>query len=436
MPGGFSGTVLETVGTEYESIAFTQEFVAGTLVPLITRRVSPYGKYLTVTHDASSEFRAGIIPTSLGYMPLSKHTSEFSQYFARNMVDEKTYGFELVTSPLHIEQFPFLMYPTMTTLEKFGDFVSDRASVHFHVGFANNLRWLKNMLRISLSIDPILFRLGGMGRTFRGKINRAAYARPLLNSCAVPIYKPVLKNISMSEMEELNGDLIIPAGASTQSSNGISVEELRTFFREHTEKYAQIINPIAALDAHTLEEFWAAFGVVYRFGGGNAKYHASRYTGINFYAIPQHGTIEFRHFNQSTNPVLIVAIARFLRATTELATILTKREASSFEVIPSNDEISVGDAAQVIQKILAMCNEKEIEYLPTERDITLILETINDSKFVPIEPQPVVCHLKDQMVAADLVIKGKLKLFSSVLESKSVDIHNINSQTISIFDKE
>jgi len=62
-----------------------------------------------------------------------------------------------------------------------------------------------------------------------------------------------------------------------------------------SDTYRQIFSVDGLLKAQTNQEFLTALGRYDRWDGG--KYHEARYTWLNFVALPQHGSIEFRLFN-------------------------------------------------------------------------------------------------------------------------------------------
>ena len=392
MAGSFAGELYSTIGVEFEGIGLEKEsFIPRELLRYLQLNYGDVGKWLNVTHDASTEFYASTVRTPLGGILVSKHTPEMEDMFSQYIVQSQVMGYELVTHPLTIARLESLMYPMVTSLQNLGDFISDRAALHFHVGCGNNLRILKALLRISLMVDPVLFRLGGMGRTFRGHMNHAAYARPLLHSIAV--------NVSTSN-----------------SAN----------------RYAKIINPLAALEANSMEEFWGAFGVKYRYGGGSQKYHPSRYCGINFYSIPQHGTLEFRHFNQTHNVPLIMSIAKFVRGLVELGSMITKGEMHKFEIVPSDVEISMSDASMIVEKLIGLCHDKEVEDLPSDYELELMMKVLSESHFEKLPEMPVLTHIHDDTatLSMEAVNLGRLETFAKVLPSQYVDIHTISYRSI------
>lgn len=388
MPNGFYGADLDTVGMELEGISINADSLAEILA-MMHRNYPATTRQVSLVHDASTEFNASYIRTSAGNILVSNHTAEMQNILGGLIIGSRKMGYEIVTTPLLIPDLEAVIYPVVNTLVNNGDFLSDRAATHYHIGFPINLRMMKNLMKIALMIDPVLFRLGGMGRTFRGKINLAAYARPLMNSTAVYI----------------------------SGSRG---------------KFAKIINPVAALEATSLDQFWAAFGVRFKPGGASSKYHASRYVGINFYSLPQHGTIEFRHFNQSHEPFLMMAIGKMLRGFAELATVISKQDYSVFEIVPSNQEISMSDASEIIGRLLGLCHDKELENLPSEEEVAEILQTLSKSHFEPIPETPVLTHLRDDAntISMDMVQAGSLQTVHEVLPPQFCDIHNIRYRSI------
>lgn len=417
MPQGFYGQFLGTIGAEFEGIGLPRESVASDVLGKLAGQIGDEFRNINLTRDASTEFNMDYLRVGTKNLKVSLHTRPTKRLkgFVGSHV---TMGYELFTNPLTIPQMERLVYPLLFNLQGAGDFISARAATHFHVGFANNLRLLKNMLRISLMLDPVLYRLGGMGGKFRGFSNLAAYARPLMNSAAVPIsHRRSFRNA-------------VPPSANVSSDGFLSAnstEELEEHSSERI-RYASVINPIKALEAMTVEEFWLCFGVIC--SQGAAKYHPARYSGTNFIAIPHHGTIEFRHFNQSHDPRLIMAIAKFLRGVVEMSTLLSKSEASKFEIVNPNHEISASDGADIMTRLLALCQEREVEDLPTDYDMEIILETLQQSSFEALPETPVKTHIRDFTLGIDVVEIAKLAKWEKVLEPKQVDIHNIDVQSI------
>lgn len=446
---GFYGQYLKTVGLEYESVALTiRDVTKRVLGPLQGLRGDLSDK-ISVTRDASTEFRAELLNLGGRNLTVSTHTELYGKISNKQIHDQLTMGFELVTVPMEVSELESLVYPMMMYLQAAGDFTSMRAAVHFHVGFANNLRLLKNLLMVNLNLEPVLYRLGGMGGTYRGCSNISAYSRPLMNSAAVIIGKSSPQTQVQGMMDEFSEEESQLLPISQQSPNTMqqlnqtqqardrllaiyAIRRTRILAKKKG-NIVQIINPMAALSADSIEKFWAAFGVGYRNYDGN-KYHPCRYSACNFYSVPQHGTFEYRHFNQTLDPVLIMAVAKFLRGTVEMSTMLTKSEIPLFEPLDSNQEIQMPEAVKIVEKIMGLCYEKEVEDLPSESEIALIFETLENSRFLPIPETPVMTH-KEFYLDARIAELGGLKYVEETLPANYTDIHNIDKKFLSLYDE-
>lgn len=394
MPSAFYGEFLDTVGMEFEGIGLSKKFMESQFLSHMNNYYPEVSKKITITRDASTEFKASFMNMGGTGIWMSEHTREASvEFFNGRKISTEVMGYEVITHPLTIPELESLMYPLVANIVQFGDFISDRAAIHFHVGFCNNLHFLKNILAVGLYVDPVLFRLGGMGRTFRGRINNSAYARPLLNSVAA--------------------------------------------YTQHGEdgKYVRAINPRAALEAKTMAEFWASFGVRYGMGGVG-KYHPSRYCGINFYSIPQHGTIEWRHTNQTHDVYMMMAVGKFLRGITELSVYLNPQEVARLDIVPSNNEISESDGIQILTHLYTLCREKDVQNLPSDEEFSDICSLFVKSHFHKIDEMPVLTHLtsdNSNSISREVATVGKLEFLKKVIPPNHVDIHTIGY--ISLYDR-
>lgn len=382
--------MFDTIGLEVEGTLMDRDAMENTvLTELIAHMGNMYGK-LRLDRDASTESIAEYMPLGGKSRVLSVHTPAYKALATRGQGQSKVFGYEFQTTPLEVSELKAVLYPLFYTLYKYGDVISDRSSIHGHVGFGNNFRMLKSLLRIMLSLEPALYRLGGMGRTFRGHLNNAAYCRPLLNSCAVPVA------------------------------------------RTGSRQWAQIVNPLAALEATNISDFWASMGIDVTLPSQH-KYHGSRYAGMNFYALYAHGTAEWRYFNKSFDVPLVISILKFMRATVETASLVSSRDLLNFDVIDSNKEISDGDAEAVIGMILALCHEKGVDNIPNDAEMSHLLDVLKESHFTPLPTTPTLCHISQFSVTDSHVKRGNLKVVSEVLPSNYVDIHNIEDRPLSIF---
>src|SRR5690349_19448893 len=201
MPVGLYGQSLETLGMEFEGTGLSRTVVNAGVVSPVNNRFAQKGPVLTLGKDASVEFTAEFIRFQEGSLLTSTHTKEVRRISRFGNSDyRQVLGYELITVPLEMPVFAPVVYETMFRLLGQGDFSSKRASTHVHVGFPHNLKFMKNLLRVCLTVDPVLFRLGGMGGEFRGNFNLACYARPLLNAACVPIAG--MKGISLAGLSD------------------------------------------------------------------------------------------------------------------------------------------------------------------------------------------------------------------------------------------
>ena len=428
MAVGLYGQALGTVGVEFEGTGLQREILTSAFVNRVNQKYSGWGNVLTVGRDASVEFVAENLRLNHSHPLVSTHTPLVKKI--RGFGDSsyrRTLGYELITAPLEISQLEPVIYDTVYSLISMGDYASNRASTHFHIGFPHNFGMLKKLLRVCLMLDPVLFRLGGMGGEFRGSFNLACYARPLMNSACVLVDsrtgRPTdedMRRVLREQRERLRRQISetnLPA-ESEESPSG---------------KWVQIANPLGALEAENIEQFWASFGISITNPTAH-KYHPVRYSGTNFYALPSHGTIEFRHPNYSRDPELVVAIAKFLRGAVEMSALMSKSETYRFEPISPNEEISVSDGVDVISRIVQLAREKEVEDLPTDRELEVLVDTLGRSSFRELPETPVKTHVKDFTLSGKIAARGNLRVIEKPLKAKNVDIHNISNMSLSLFE--
>jgi hypothetical protein len=392
---------LTSVGIEVEGTGLSRDSLS---LAFTTDNLFPHFSRLPfeVSRDASVEFVGGYVLPRTGnkHVLLSSHTSGYKRFItnARKVV----MGYELISYPMEIDDIPHMIYPLTMKLASLGEFVSRRASIHFHVGFPHNLRLMKNLLAVSLYIDPVLFRLGGAGGVFRGNVNNCTYSRPLMNSCVV--------SLRARREDSPRGDADVEEDTSEEVCGN----------------FIQIINPQNALHASSIDEFWASFGVDTQ--TPFPKYHPSRYCGINFYSILAHRTIEFRHMNQSLDALLICTMAKFLREIVDMSTLLTKQDVMELPITPSDGEISVEDASQIIHHVHELAIAKEVENTITSFELGILLDTIAKSSFTPIPKIPMRTHIADFVISPRVITLGKLNTFGKAILSTYMDIHNIEKE--------
>lgn len=419
MAQNYQSRFLETIGIEIESEIIDRQSITNATV-------LRFGKGETklpfqISRDASTESVLDYITFTNNqkkYLQINTHNSLYKKYMRPS--NTSTGGYELILNPMTLQQLQPVLYKMENALQDVGDSVTDRSAIHFHIGFAHNLRYMKKLLAVCLKLDPLFYRLGGFGRTFRGYSNLAAYARPLLNSAAVPLTGPVRETGGFAPPRVAEWD------DDEEHHDEFEEEEEREMARRNT-GYVQAINPLGALTAKTTDGFWSNFSV-HPSITGMPKYHPSRYVGCNFYAILAHGTMEFRHFNQVIDAELIFTTAKFLRAVVDMSVELKKPELVWFNPMPPEKEIGMDDVAEIMWNLRRLFAEHDIVDSPTEGEIDYLTNVIESSHFVEIPQIPVLTHNREFYLPENLAIG--LKKVANPLKPSHVDIHTIGFSSI------
>lgn len=421
MAQNYSSRYLETVGLEIESEIIDRN----TITSLAAAKFDRMGMKMPfqVSRDASTESIIDFVAfrsNQSRYFQINTHTKLYQKLL--RPANHNTGGYELIFNPLTIAELKPAVYRLENILQELGDSVTDRSAIHFHIGFAHNLKLMKRILQVCLKVDPLLFRLGGFGRTFRGKSNMAAYARPLMNSVAVPLTGPI-------RLDGRRRDIEPPRFNTDDDEERHEDDEPFVSPRRNSGGFVQSINPLGALAAENTDAFWANFSVHPNILG-IPKYHPSRYTGCNLYAILAHGTMEFRHFNQVIDGQMIYTTGKFLRALVDLSTELRKSELAWFSPTPPENEISMDDVAEIMWQLRRFFEEKEIVDSPTEDEMDYLTQVMDSSHFASLPETPVLTHVKDFSLPENLAIG--LKKVDKPLRPAHVDIHNIRELYSSI----
>lgn len=251
-----------TLGLELESVIASREDMIKALK--LESKKSPHIK--SVTRDASVE------------SPLC-NIGETSSLFLGNKLlrdgmrrrNPVVCGYEVVTYPLEMDVMRQVINQTINMQVRMGEIFSERSSIHVHAGFPEGLIFSKGAVAMGLKVEPLFYKIAGMGSTFRGITNHSAYCRPL----ALP-----------------------PAVRLTDS-----------------DKLA-ILNPEASLSSDSSNRFWNCFGIR---PGDRERYNPLRYFGINVFSTLLRGTLEFRFFNFCTVSKYVEAIASLAQFVTDLA---------------------------------------------------------------------------------------------------------------------
>ncbi len=433
---GFYGQQYKTLGMEYETAEIDVDTMMKTLPHRLEKMIGDSHRNVNITRDASIESKAEPLMFGRKIYMVSTHTKAYRLLPGVGRNGTKTLGTELFLSPLEIPDFARIVHPTFSILRFMGDYTSHRASTHFHVGFPNNLEALKSMLQVALNLEPVFYRLGGMGGTHRGYINKYNYCRPLLNS-AVVVVNPTSKRSNGSS--EYPPQRVPKTYAELIEQRTRAREEVERLSKYGESIFCKIANPIAALSVSTIEEFWACFGMDY-VQQISAKYHPVRYMGWNFFSVAKHKTMEARHFNQSLDAHLVVATGKFVRASIEMAGNLSSREREIFEILSPFEEIHISDAVTTIEKVMGICQSKGIEDLPSNSELRIIYETLEDSHVKPLPQENIRTHVdftQSGFVLDPYIMKlGKLERVENPESPCHVDIHNISEKEQSIYDLE
>ncbi len=379
------GQVLDTVGLEFESVGLTQKAGSGILASL----PMGLGFNFKVHRDASSEmfgYPIGLFGRgnrAEKVVSFNAHTPEARKLFRSTNMEK--YGFELISNPLDIRTAELAIWALLPKLEYSGDFFSKRCASHIHVGMMKNLEVAKKILRLGLWADELFYALSGMGGEYRGSINNSIYARPLISG-------PYIQNRG---------------------------------------SFYQILNWERALAAESFSDFFTAYHIDINNNAG--KFHPARYFGINIYSILVHGTLEFRHFNQSFNPALVCAITKLCQLFSEISIKSKERDLLSLEPGNTFETCSPTHYENKLDIIMRLARNADCTYSLNERDLNELITVIGNYRGLGLRDVPVLTHCKEFTPDRELIAEGKLK-FSKIepIPDGHLDIHIIKDMNIDI----
>ena len=310
------------------------------------------------THDASIQ------------TPTRKCFLNVSEFF----VHGDPIGVEIVSRPLNFSELPIFIdaFKNMVDLlrlcgekEK-----SQRAGIHIHIEAPRDFTpaFLKNLLKIGLYIEPLMYAIGGFGYKNHAKTNRFTYARSLLNP---PIVYYADRWVYLYELERL---------FSVRTNSG--------FF-----KYMGV-------DPQNVN-----------------RYHPARYLWLNFYAALAHGTVEFRVFNKTFN-------AKFVKAAIELCRSIVV--AAIEKNIPYTKANSVFDQYTVLDLLNLFEDVNQILELDREtKEVIQYLIRIYNPQ--PIPKENVKTHLRNYslLYPRDYIPP---ECTEKIVNPTHVDIHTIRGE--------
>jgi hypothetical protein len=253
-------------------------------------------------------------------------------------------GVEYTSMVFNVEEgspYTSLCKLTKYLTENGESFQSDRAGIHIHVGMGRSvsLSTLKTILRWSMYLEDLFFRLGGNGYRFRGEENSSAFCRPITKF----------------------GPPCVPY------KNG----------------WALCYDVNHLLEATSSRQFWNLyFGTNF---DSPPRYVPQRYSWMNFYSIPAHGTIEVRVFNKTLNPMFIMAEAELFQ---RMVVHCLGNTSPPPEVHSVYESRNTEELLNVIDFLY-----QEFDLLVKTREI--LKQIVKTTPSVNLNPEPIVTHLID-----------------------------------------
>lgn len=243
-------SILDYIGVEFESADLVREHVN---LPDNLRGL------FKRDHDASIETPVKIDSSGTVYM-------YDTQTVKTNPVK---IGTEFVSVPLPFNNVDSTVRKLVAFLRENGErSVAERCGIHFHISMAYNLFILKNLVRLSRNMEQVFYYAGSFGQEFRGIKNDCTYCRP-----------------------------ITKFGPSIVRNNDM---------------YTQVYNVDDLLKTEDTRQFFDYYGGMNE-QNPPGKYHPARYGWITLYPLLTKGTVEFRVFNHTLEPVYLTAAAELSR---------------------------------------------------------------------------------------------------------------------------
>ena len=218
-----------------------------------------------LTHDASCETNKD----TLNGIPITTD-DDLARLINMNQRRE-TFGGEIVSSVIDTSNPNYLKDLKRLTriLNNFGEEPeSFRAGFHVHINCPLQLKILKSIVRLSRHLEQVFFLLGTMGYEFRGKKNDSIYCRPITKK----------------------GPVIV------QSPKG----------------YVPVFSLTNLLETTTIADFKSLYGDLPNVMG-MTRYVPVRYHWINLVPLWTQGSLEFRVFNKTLNPLYMKSCIEFCK---------------------------------------------------------------------------------------------------------------------------
>jgi hypothetical protein len=364
------GNLPNTLGAEFESVITTRE----EMIRLLKLEANRSSDYRSVTRDASVESPA----IRVGQNSCLFMGNKLLRENIRNRGENITSGYEIVTYPLEMIDMRRVISQTINIQVGLGEIFSERSSIHIHAGFPEGLIFLKSAVALGLKIEPLFFKIAGMGSKFRGYSNHAAYCRPL----ALP---PAVKLVDSPKLA--------------------------------------LLSPKSAIEAEDEESFWGKFGIR---SGDRERYNPLRYMGINVFSILLRGTLEFRFFNYCSISKYVEAVAALSQFTSDLMLRLP------LSVIESITEVSIFEANpddryhSLLDEIVRIGVDYNSELQMKKRDVKNIHELIEKTPQPLFENKPILSHIQNGRISLGDARTFQLEIVDSAEPPGIVDIHNFS----------
>lgn len=362
-----------TLGAEFESVIGQRELVSLKLAALNSRK----NYFKSVTNDASVQSQM----TGVG----SSSSLFLGNMLVRNYLRRRTEmvaGYEIVTNPLELSEMRLAINQVINMQRCMGEIWSERSSIHIHAGFPPGLIFSKLAVALGLKVEPLFYKIAGMGTNYRGMANNSTYCRPL----ALP---PAVR------LSDRKGEFAV-------------------------------LDPKGSLEAENTEEFWGRFGgIIY---GDTERYNPLRYFAINIFSTTLRGTMEFRFFN-------FCSVSRYVQAIAGLSQFVADLMLrASFKSIDQLDNISIfkennnNDYHNLLNQLLSMGSYYDSEIKMAERDVANIHELIEVTPQPIFKDKVVLSHIKTARISSGQAKSFKLRLVEDVESCGNVDIHNFGDE--------
>ena len=373
-----------TIGIEIEGAALTRESVAK-MIKSDAGNADPSILIREIAKDASVESRS---------IEITDRVNLFlgNTFLSRNLIrggDVDTLGYEIVTKPMNRPQMKRILTTTMSILKKRGEIFSPRSSIHVHIGFPKGLIFYKTSTAMGFKVEPLLYKLAGMGTSYRGQINRSAYAKPLCLPPAVRICPDV-------------------AGKDPELF---------------------CLDPRGAVRAADEQTFWLKFGLSM---GDTNRYTPLRYFGINLFSVLIRGTLEFRMWNFTDNVKHIVAVAELSQLIGDLMIRLPMYAIDSISDISMYKKNDDSEYLNLLDHIIRLGDFYESPLQLSSESVDSLIEIIHTTPQPVFENTQVMTHLKKYTLPG--FFSAYLTRVKSAADPGIIDIHNFNEQNHTIIE--